>query len=167
MRETWVWSLGWEDPLEKGKATHFSTLAWRIPWIQSMGSQRVGHNWATFTFTFLSTKWHSTLVALKCVSICTCVHSQTYQLILHKNLNQQQFSRLAMSAHKQYYLPSLPVFLGQWNQKEIRFRGWLYFIWGARIITHDTMYFYQYGHYFLAHKTCLLFDCVAAFGDYC
>ena len=32
MRETWVRSLGWEDPLEKGKATHFSILAWRIPW---------------------------------------------------------------------------------------------------------------------------------------
>ena len=33
MRETWVWSLGWEDPLEKGKATHSSILAWRIPWM--------------------------------------------------------------------------------------------------------------------------------------
>ena len=33
MRETWVWSLGWEDSLEKGKATHSSILAWRIPWI--------------------------------------------------------------------------------------------------------------------------------------
>ena len=32
MRETWVWSLGWEDPLEKGKAAHSSILAWRIPW---------------------------------------------------------------------------------------------------------------------------------------
>ena len=32
MRETWVPSLGWEDPLEKGKATHLSILAWRIPW---------------------------------------------------------------------------------------------------------------------------------------
>ena len=32
MRETWVWSLGWEDPLEKQKATHSSLLAWRIPW---------------------------------------------------------------------------------------------------------------------------------------
>ena len=32
MRETWIWSLGWEDPLEKGKATHSSVLAWRIPW---------------------------------------------------------------------------------------------------------------------------------------
>ena len=43
--ETWVRFLGWEDPLEKGKATHFSILTWRIPWIvQSMGSQRAGHN---------------------------------------------------------------------------------------------------------------------------
>ena len=50
MWETWVQSLGWEDPLEKEMATHSSTLAWRIPWteepggLQSMGSQRVGHN---------------------------------------------------------------------------------------------------------------------------
>ena len=50
MRETWVWYLDWEDPLEKGKATHSSILAYRIPWtIQSMGSQRVGHSWVTFT----------------------------------------------------------------------------------------------------------------------
>ena len=43
--ETWVRSLGWEDPLKKGKPTHSSILAWRTPWIvQSMGSQRVGHD---------------------------------------------------------------------------------------------------------------------------
>ena len=41
-RETWILSLGWEDPLDMGKATHSSILAWRIP--QSMGSQRVGHD---------------------------------------------------------------------------------------------------------------------------
>ena len=50
MRETWVQSLGWEDPLEKEMATHSSTLAWKIPWteeprrLESMGSQRVGHD---------------------------------------------------------------------------------------------------------------------------
>ena len=50
MRETWVLSLGQEDPLEKGMAIHSSILAWRIPWteepsgLQSMGSQRVGHD---------------------------------------------------------------------------------------------------------------------------
>ena len=53
MQETQVWYLGWEDPLEKEMTTHSSTLAWRIPWreapggLQSMGSQRVGHDWAT------------------------------------------------------------------------------------------------------------------------
>ena len=50
MQKTWVRSLSWEDPLEKGKDTHSSILAWRIPWtIQSMGSQRIGHNRANFT----------------------------------------------------------------------------------------------------------------------
>jgi len=50
MQEIWVRSLGWEDSLQKGKATHSSILAWRIPWtLPSMGSQRVRHNWATFT----------------------------------------------------------------------------------------------------------------------
>ena len=54
MWETWVRSLGWEDPLEKGKERKSSILAWRIPWtIQSMGLQRVGHDWVTFTFTSL------------------------------------------------------------------------------------------------------------------
>ena len=53
MRETWVRALGWEDPLEKEMAIHSSTTAWKIPWteepdrLQSMGSQRVGHDWET------------------------------------------------------------------------------------------------------------------------
>ena len=42
LEKTWVQSLGWEDPLAKGEATHSSILTWRIPWtVQSMGSQRV------------------------------------------------------------------------------------------------------------------------------
>ena len=57
MPETWVRSLGWEDPLEKGKATHSRVLAWRIPrteksgGLQSLGLQRVGD---TFTLYFTS-----------------------------------------------------------------------------------------------------------------
>ena len=53
MWETWVQSLGWEDPLEKEMAIHSSILAWRIPWtekpsrLQSLGLQRVGYDWAT------------------------------------------------------------------------------------------------------------------------
>ena len=63
VQETWVWSLGWEDPLEKEMATHSSIIAWKISWteepgeLQSMGSQRVGHDWATNTYllTYLGT----------------------------------------------------------------------------------------------------------------
>ena len=50
MQETWVQSLGWEDPLEEAKATHSSILAWRIPWteepgrLQYIGWERVGHD---------------------------------------------------------------------------------------------------------------------------
>ena len=50
MQETLIQSLGWEDPLEKEMTTHFSIHAWKIPWtkepggLQSMGSQRVGHD---------------------------------------------------------------------------------------------------------------------------
>ena len=44
MQETQIRSLGWEDPLEKEMATHSSTLAWKIPWTQSTGSQRVGYD---------------------------------------------------------------------------------------------------------------------------
>ena len=52
MWRTWVRSLGWEDPLEKGKTTHFSILAWRIPWtIQSMGSQRKWTRLSDFHFS--------------------------------------------------------------------------------------------------------------------
>ena len=52
-QETWVLSLGWEDPLEKEMATHSSILAWEITWteepggLQSMGLQRIGHDLAT------------------------------------------------------------------------------------------------------------------------
>ena len=63
MQETQVQSLGWEDPLEKGMATHSRFLAWRIPWteepggLQSTGLQRVRHDWATNT-THIHTHTH-------------------------------------------------------------------------------------------------------------
>ena len=57
MQDTQVRPLGWEDPLVKGMATHSTILAWRIPWtekpgeLQSMGSQKVRHDYATNTHT--------------------------------------------------------------------------------------------------------------------
>ena len=74
MQETGVWSLGQEDPLEKEMATHSSVLAWRISWtekpgrLQSMGSQRVRHDWVTNAFMFTFKPHH------------TCIYS--YQLNL-------------------------------------------------------------------------------------
>ena len=78
MQETWVWSLDQEDPLEKAMSTHSSILAWRIPWteepggLQSMGSQRVRHNWLTLSlFTvnyikvFCTATIHSSTLAWK------------------------------------------------------------------------------------------------------
>ena len=68
--ETLFQSLGWQDPLEKRMATHFSILAWRIPWtgepgrLQSMGSQRVGHDWENLTFCF---DFHVTVTLLSCL----------------------------------------------------------------------------------------------------
>ena len=68
MQETRVWSLGREDPLEKEVAIHSSILAWRISWteepgwLQSMGSQRVGHEWATNTHTW--TRYHAKQIFL-------------------------------------------------------------------------------------------------------
>ena len=60
MRETWIWSLGWEAPLKKGMATHCSILAWRIPWteesgrLQPMGSQsqtQIQSDWITLLYS--------------------------------------------------------------------------------------------------------------------
>ena len=69
MQETWVRSLGWEDPLEKGMATHSSILAWRIPWtekpgkLQSMELQRVEHDQATFTSLLTESQIRVTMAA--------------------------------------------------------------------------------------------------------
>ena len=68
MQETWVQSLGQEDPLEKGMATHSSILTWRIPWteeldgLQSLGSKRVRHDWVTNTFVW---RWIGVKVRLQ------------------------------------------------------------------------------------------------------
>ena len=59
MQETWIRSLGWEDPLKKAMAPHYSILDWRIPWteepggLQPMGLQRVGHDQETNTHTYM------------------------------------------------------------------------------------------------------------------
>ena len=76
MWETRARSLGWEDSLEKEMAIHSSTIAWKIPWteepgrLQSMGSQRVGHDWAT-------SRSRSFLLVPK-YSVCPSVHTHLF-----------------------------------------------------------------------------------------
>ena len=71
MQEIQVRSLGQEDPLKKEMATNSSILAWRFPWtekpggLQSMASQRVWHDWATNTFTFMNWMAHFTFLAFE------------------------------------------------------------------------------------------------------
>ena len=84
MRETRVLSLSWEYPLEKEMATHSSTLAWKIPWmeepgrLQSTGSQRVGHDWVTSlsTFTFFE-------IEMKTDLFQDCGHCWVFQMCWH------------------------------------------------------------------------------------
>ena len=74
VQEAWLWSLGREDSLKKGMATHSSILAWRIPWteeagrLESMGLQRIRHYWVTHIFTFS--------VSLKEAEIRTQIHTE-------------------------------------------------------------------------------------------
>ena len=74
MQKIWVQSLGQEESLDKEMATHASILAWRIPWteepgeLQSMGSQRVRHNWATNTIKLPMTFFTELeQIILKCI----------------------------------------------------------------------------------------------------
>ena len=76
--QTWVQTLGWEDPPEKGMATHSSILAWEIPQIkepgvlQSMGSQRVGQDWVT-TLCFQHSVWNTSSLDLGDFTMVTTV----------------------------------------------------------------------------------------------
>ena len=86
VQETWVQSLDWEHPLEKGMATHFSIFAWKIPWTEELGrlqstrSQGVGHNWgAKCTHTFSS-------VTQPCLILCDPVDCSTPGLPVHHQL---------------------------------------------------------------------------------
>ena len=79
-RETWVLSLGQEAPLEKEMATHSSILAWRIPWteepgrLQSMGLQRVGHNWVT-SLTCPLSPWCLSTISSSIAPFSSCPQS--------------------------------------------------------------------------------------------
>ena len=89
MQETWVWSLGWEDPLEKGMALQYSCLGSPIDrgaqWAMPMGLWGVRDDWATNIFTFKDVKAFSTVIPYKwCYS--TCPNPSTHVITLWDSL---------------------------------------------------------------------------------
>ena len=88
MQETWVWSLGLEDPLEKEMATHPSILAWRIPWTEEPGGlqstrwQRVGHSWVTsLLLSFMTNDVEHLLTGLSAILLWGNVCSVSIQFL--------------------------------------------------------------------------------------
>ena len=96
--ETWIWSLCQEDPLEEGRATQSSVLAWRISWtdepgrLWSMGLQRVGHNWSNVAHTRIvaqeGDKHNFEIYYLICsLCMCCCIHKSKFIFLQSRKLN--------------------------------------------------------------------------------
>ena len=98
MWEIWVWSLGWEEPLEKDMATHSSILAWKISWmeepgrLQSMGSQS-GTQQSDFTFLFLKE--------------LSKVYCAVEMLVIHLSRKRNSEMELKVSSHEVLLIPLL------------------------------------------------------------
>ena len=118
VQETWVWSLGQEDPLEKEMATHSSTLAWKIPWteehnrLQSMGLQRVRHDWATslhFTYS-------------KSPRLCSVLYLNSYLWCRQNGLFKKDSVVLSRPGVKLFGGSS---FLGKMSSRSTAWHAWL------------------------------------------
>ena len=117
-QETQVWSLGQEDPLEKGMETHSSILAWWIPWteepggLQSMGSQRVGHHWTTNTSTFFlgKIKGHAVILFIQTIMKAMTEKKMWFILRPEENINIREVSLACYSP---------------WGPKELDITEWV------------------------------------------
>ena len=106
MQEAWARSLVWEDPLEKRKATHYSILAWRIPLtVKSIGLQRVGPNWVTFTLVWKTIRfiiWNITSISFS--PSVTLIISILYLITLSSLCSNVYFMYfISLSLHIIYY----------------------------------------------------------------
>ena len=114
LQETWVWSLGWKGPLEKEKATHSRILSWRILWtVESMGSQRVGQDWVTLTFTF--GKYHFNLGGLIAFNLDSSFFFSPRKH-LHPSMIPKCNNKFPPPGH-QFYSPGICEGSPLWNLK--------------------------------------------------
>ena len=127
MQETWVRYLGCEDPLKKGPATHSSTLAWRIPWIedpgrlQPTGLQRVGPDSVTFIFTlwqFDIDIHYERISLIKLINTSVTSHSYSFfgeMITLDKRIIHQSMNNLSFF----FFFP--PYHQVRWNREAYQY----------------------------------------------
>ena len=146
--ETWVWSLCWEDALEKEMAPHSSTLAWKIPRteepgrLQSMGSQRVGRDWVTsLSLSFFKHLGHTLL----------CSYYQTH---LYSRLD----SRTWILTQKPKSSRSLET-----SQMQISIFVYIFKYFLLQIIEHCSLHL---GLIFQKHRECFIVDYTTASKQY-
>ena len=128
IQETLVRFLGWEDTLEKGKTTCSSILAWGIRWtIESMGSQRVQHDWMTFTLTWKNGYFHEFNLLILSIKQNCRVGTDIYTLAYIKLINNKD---LLYSTGNFSQYPRM-IYVGKESKKEWTgnsFHIW-YFTW--------------------------------------
>ena len=126
MQETQVRSLGWEDPVEKEMATHSSTLAWKIPWteergsLQSMGMQRVGHDWTTS----LRDPWW-----LRGYSVCLQWGRPRFDPWVRKIPSRRNWQSTPLFLPWESHGGRSLVGYSPWDCKESDTTEWLHFLW--------------------------------------
>ena len=133
MRETWVRSLGQEDPLEKGKAVHSSILAWRIPWteelvrLQSVGSQRVRHDWATNPLLL----WLrcSTSSSDCCFLTCIPVSQEAGKVVWYSHLFKNFPQFVVIHTVKSFSVVNEAEVDGFWNFVAFSMIQWMLVVW--------------------------------------
>ena len=92
MQETWVQSLGWKDPLEKGKATHSSILAWRIPWTIAQGIAKSQTQLSNFTSLYI---YVGVLSHFSCVWLCNSMNHSSPGSSVHKIFQERKLEWVA------------------------------------------------------------------------
>ena len=157
LRLAWIRSLGCEDPLEKGKSTHSSILTWRIPWIiQSMGSKRVGQDWATSTFTFaffhlqkmlLKGPFWASLVAQRLKHLPAVQETRVWSLGQEDPLEDEMATHSSILAWRIPWTEELGRLQSMWSQRVGHDWAiwlsllWLYKIWYLVSLAMNTIPF--------------------------